>query len=94
MYSGSFGGQTHKYIGLKLVRNGIDYYGWLRIDVAADGSWIKLKDYAYTENGILAGLTIMNIDRKTIESQLSNFVTETEIAIKPNTNLRIIKPAC
>lgn len=89
MHSGSFGGQTDKYIGLKLVRNGIDYYGWLRIDVAADGSWIKLKDYAYAESGILAGQTIMNIGRRTIESQLSIFATESELAIKPNTNLKI-----
>ena len=44
MHSGFFGGQTNKYVGLKIVKNGYNYYGWLRIDVASDGTWVKSKD--------------------------------------------------
>lgn len=42
-----FGGQTDKYLGLKLQDEGNTYYGWLRMDVAADNIAFAIKDYAF-----------------------------------------------
>lgn len=42
-----FGGQTDKYLGLKLVDEGNTYYGWLRMDVASDNIAFAVKDYAF-----------------------------------------------
>jgi hypothetical protein len=53
MHSGAFPGQTDKYLGLKLVKNGMSFYGWVRIDVGGDASWFTLKDYAYQVDGIV-----------------------------------------
>lgn len=89
MFSGEFGGQTNKYVGLKIVKDGYNYYGWLRIDVASDGTWVKLKDYAFGGSGILAGKVISSIDNRTIESQLTIRNYESEISITPKRNLII-----
>ncbi|MFZ4523488.1 MAG: T9SS type A sorting domain-containing protein [Bacteroidales bacterium] len=89
LHSGWFGGQTNKYVGLKIVKNGNIYYGWLRIDVASDGSWVKLKDYAYGGSGILAGQIISNINNLKVESQLSIRNSESEITITSKSNLKI-----
>lgn len=89
IHSGWFAGQSDKYVGLKLIKNGNAYYGWLRIDVAADGYWVKLKDYAYAGPEILAGQTVSTIPNKKVESQFSICTTESEIVIIPNSNLKI-----
>ena len=90
LHSGWFGGKSNKYVGLKIVKNGYSYYGWLRIDVASDGSWVKLKDYAYGGPGILAGQVVSNIDNQNVGSQLSTRNSESEITITSKSNLKII----
>jgi hypothetical protein len=87
MHSGHFAGTNDKYIGLKFLTNEIVYYGWLRLDVASDASSIKLKDYAYSSSGILAGQVLSSIDNKTIKSRISIINSEREISIIPNGNL-------
>ncbi len=44
---GSWLGEQDQYLGLKILVNGQAYYGWARLDVAADSKSFTLKDYAY-----------------------------------------------
>ncbi|MFT7611130.1 MAG: hypothetical protein ACI9J3_000072 [Parvicellaceae bacterium] len=51
-YAGSFGGgafgpSIDKYIGLKFSIGPATHYGWVRLDVSADGKSVTIKDYAY-----------------------------------------------
>ncbi|QNJ96956.1 T9SS type A sorting domain-containing protein [Constantimarinum furrinae] len=41
------GGQVDKYLGLRFNIGGDTHYGWVRLDVPADGSNFTIKDYAY-----------------------------------------------
>lgn len=43
---GNFAG-TEAYIGVRFDNNGSVHYGWARIEVAADGSSMTIKDYAF-----------------------------------------------
>ena len=91
MHSGYFDGVSDKYIGMKWTKNGHTYFGWLRIDVAADASWFKLKDYAYSESGILAGQKKMtSIENKAIASHIKTVNQENEIVIIADASLKII----
>lgn len=52
---------TDKYLGLKLIVGSNTYYGWVRLDVAQNGTSFTVKDYAYNNipnQPILAGETI------------------------------------
>ena len=47
-----------KYLGLKFTIDGNTHYGWARVEVASDASWVKIKEYAYEDIpdlGIKAG---------------------------------------
>jgi hypothetical protein len=57
MYTGPFNGLTNKYMGLKMIKNGITYYGWVGIDVGSHATWFTMKDYASNPNHIFAGQT-------------------------------------
>jgi hypothetical protein len=60
MISGSWSGQSDKYLPLRLVVGTKTYYGWARLDVAAGGTSFTIKDYAYNSmsgQSILAGQT-------------------------------------
>ncbi len=51
---GSWGNQTNKYLGLKLLVSGKTYYGWFRLDVANKYASFTIKDYAYQDySGIM-----------------------------------------
>jgi hypothetical protein len=90
LHPGYFAGTVDKYIGMKWTKNGHTYFGWLRIDVAADASWFKLKDYAYAESGILAGQKAMSInENKAIASQVKTFYLQNEILIQADASLKI-----
>lgn len=90
-HSGAFLGQLDKCLGLKLIKNGITYFGWVRIDVASDASWFKMKDYAYNNASILAGQGIIsNINIKKFNNKFVIFDYRNEIIIKPIDNIRII----
>lgn len=41
------GGVTNYYLGLRISFSSRWYYGWVRLDVAADGKSFVVKDYAY-----------------------------------------------
>ena len=44
---GNFAGSTDAYIGVKFDIAGAAHYGWVRVDLSADGSMLTVKDYAY-----------------------------------------------
>lgn len=55
---GNWGGADNGYMGIRFDIDGNLHYGWVRLDVAADGSSMTLKDFAYeatAEMGIAAG---------------------------------------
>ena len=45
--NGNFAGSTDAYIGVKFDIAGAAHYGWVRVDLSADGSMLTVKDYAY-----------------------------------------------
>lgn len=56
---GNWYNQTDKYLGLKIIKNGLTYYGWVRLQIVSASS-ITVKDYAYNSipnQPILAGQT-------------------------------------
>ena len=57
----NFYGQTsQKFLGLKVVKSGITYYGWARIDSPTNGSNFTIYEYAYQDSPnitVLAGET-------------------------------------
>jgi hypothetical protein len=58
--SGSWSGQSDKYLPLRIVVGTNTYYGWARLDVAYGGTSFTIKDYAYNSTpnqSILAGQT-------------------------------------
>ena len=52
---GGFIGATDAYIGVKFDIAGAAHYGWVRVDLSADGTTLTVKDYAYEAT---AGSTI------------------------------------
>jgi hypothetical protein len=49
LYGAWLGGETDKFIGLKLNAGGNANYGWARLDVDASNKKIILKSYAYEQ---------------------------------------------
>ena len=56
---GYWGGVTDHYIGFQFSPDGAEiHYGWVRCDVAEDGTSLTIKDYAYNatpDEGVFAG---------------------------------------
>ena len=92
MHSGSFIGKTNLYLGLKVIKNKHLYYGWLRVDVAADATWFRLKDYAFSGSGFLAGQILNKIDQsQTLKSRINISENATGIVVKPvSTELKFL----
>lgn len=58
---GNFAGASDAYLGISFDISGSTHYGWVRLDVAPDGSSITIKDHAYNtvaSDGMLAGQTV------------------------------------
>jgi hypothetical protein len=61
---GLWKGLKDKYAGLHFRIDSQFYYGWVRLDVAADGKSITIKDYAYNSQvgkSIKAGVTKLSL---------------------------------
>ena len=84
MHSGAFPGQTDAYLGLKLIVNGMNYFGWVRIDVASDATWFRLKDYAYDSNPIVAGDGITSVNNQSTDKNITIFPNPTKGSIHIN----------
>ncbi|MFN0275201.1 MAG: T9SS type A sorting domain-containing protein [Chitinophagales bacterium] len=57
------GGETDKYLGVKLDISGAIKYGWIRMDVSADNKTVTIKDFAFENTSgfdILAGAPNVN----------------------------------
>lgn len=89
MHPGWFGGTTDKFVGLKMIRGGKTWYGWVRIDVAPDGTWVRLKDYATGGADILAGQAISGVDDNRISRMLTVRNNDNAIVISPSRNLQL-----
>jgi len=65
------GGITDGYLGMKLNISGSTHYGWVRMDIAANGKTIVIKDMAYnsTANGSLMAGQGMSVE---IYEQIAN----------------------
>lgn len=58
---GNWFGATDKYLGLRFFIGSDLHYGWARLDVDQNATWMVLKEYAYQAQpdvGLLAGQTI------------------------------------
>lgn len=91
MHDGAFIGQINKYLGLKLIKNGITYFGWVSIDIAPHSTYFKMKDYAYNNARLYSGSTISNVNESLIrKSKFDIFDFSSEIIVKSTNNLQII----
>jgi hypothetical protein len=77
MYSGPFNGLSNKYMGLKMIKNGITFYGWVGIDVGSHATWFTMKDYGSNAGHIFAG-------QKTIEAVPGNSGGNSGLVVYPN----------
>jgi hypothetical protein len=59
------GGVTDGYLGLKLNVGGNTHYGWVRMDIAADGQTVVIKDMAFnsTANGAITAGQGIGLDK-------------------------------
>lgn len=59
------GGVTDGYLGLKLNVSGNTHYGWVRMDMAANGQTVVIKDMAYnsTANGAITAGQGIGLDK-------------------------------
>lgn len=85
---GAWGGVTDKYAGLKFSTGGSTYYGWVRMDVSADGKSITIKDFAYEttpDAAILAGDMGAGVGVNELEGQIEVIGAVDQIIINNNT---------
>lgn len=71
---GVWAGAVDKYAGVNFNVGANSYYGWIRMDVSADGGTVTVKDWAYnsTSDGpIAAGSTTVGVD----DMDIANLVT-------------------
>jgi hypothetical protein len=74
---GNFRGVVDAFIGLKFTDAYGTYYGWIRVDVSADGDWVTIKDFAYEASGNeIITSTVTNINEI--------YYTTSDIDIYPN----------
>lgn len=74
---GSWGAKTNHYAGLKLNVSGKTYYGWVRLDVAAQYNSFTVKDYAYQD---CVGLTINAGDPGNVAADIAINVNASDVA--------------
>jgi len=94
--TGNWIGKTDKYLGLKFKHKGKWYYGWARLDVAANASNFIIKDYACNTvagQGINAGQIlpsgIMVSHQKLFRYFLSKKNLRLDLKHSPNANYHI-----
>lgn len=86
--NGNFLGQTDKFLGARFDIGGNTHYGWVRLDVAADGTTITVKDYAYNTiatESIQAGQTV-GLENISVENKVSikTLMNEAYINVTPD----------
>ena len=83
---GNFGSAVNAFIGVKIEVGTDTLYGWIRVDVNADGTQMTIKDYAYqstANTGIPAGQDAngnwVSVMENKLENSLSLLVTNESI---------------
>lgn len=91
--TGNFFGATGKFVGLRFQKTGVNYNGWVRLNVAADAKSFTVIDYAYKNNPTACSVTGLLTDVGIAESALANEVTiysaEQNITVKLNPSVTI-----
>ncbi|MBC8045215.1 MAG: T9SS type A sorting domain-containing protein [Fimbriimonadaceae bacterium] len=88
-YGNWLDGETDKFIGLKLIKDGNTHYGWARLDVATDNKSFTIKDYAYEATaGVLIHTDIMDaIDDVPADKNISIFSFNNVLTISFGENI-------
>jgi hypothetical protein len=90
---GNFLGQSGKFLPLRFMFGGDTYYGWVRLDVAADALSFTVIDYAYKNNPDSPSITGATTDVGIAESAMNGKVTissfENEVTVKLDASLPV-----
>ena len=87
--SGPFVNDTNKYLPLKLVVNGANYYGWVRLSVAPWASALIISGYAYNTipgTCINTGDSTTSISNSPIENETSIWSVNRNVYVKLGNN--------
>ncbi len=93
--AGHFIGATGKFVGLRFRKAGVDYNGWVRLNVAADCKSFTVIDYAYRNipSAVAcswAGLTTdVGISESSLANQVNVFAADKNINIQLDQTLPV-----
>jgi hypothetical protein len=88
--AGNFLGQNGKFLPLRFRVGGVDLYGWVRLNVAADAQSFTVIDYAYTNTPSsysITGMMSVGIAEAGKNNQISIFSTDKNISVKLDPNV-------
>lgn len=83
----SWVGTTDKYIGVRITKNSMLYYGWIRVDIASDELSCTIKDFAYetTPNKAIKAGEQNSVDNREVQ------IADNQFNIYPNPAKNYIK---
>lgn len=84
-------GQVDKYLGLRINVGADQHYGWIRLDIPADGSSFTVKDYALEltpGEGIQAGEALGTDDQNF--NGFEFFVADSQLNLRANTAMSTV----
>jgi hypothetical protein len=81
---GNFHGVSDKYLPLRFKSLGSTYYGWVRLDVAADAKSFVVKDYAYTDDPDHYTVTgdMVGIAEAALQNKVSIFAYNNNVTVQ------------
>jgi hypothetical protein len=89
---GNFMGQSGKFLPLRFNMGGDTYYGWVRLDVAADALSFTVVDYAYRNSPDAPSITGLTTDVGVAESSINGvniFAYEKNISVKLDSSMPV-----
>lgn len=89
---GNFTGQNGKFLPLKFRVGGVDLFGWVRLNVAADAKSFTVIDYAYTNTPnsySITGLQSVGIAEAGKNNQVNIFSFGKEVTVKLDQDVAI-----
>lgn len=84
-YDGNFLGMSGKFLPLRFDVGTSRYYGWVRLDVAADAKSFTVIDYAYTNalfSSSITGVTITGISEAALNNKVNVFSSNKNITVQ------------
>ncbi|MCW3072266.1 MAG: hypothetical protein JWO44_2156 [Bacteroidetes bacterium] len=81
---GNFLGMNNKFLPLRFAYLGSTYYGWVRLDVAADAKSFVVKDYAYTDDADHYSVTgdMVGISEAALQNKVNIFSYNNNITVQ------------